>query len=161
MRGGQNPLAGALITSCTQVGTNGYRLIYTLSGASDTVDYSWTTSGIYTFTFRSPGVPPRDSIYTGFIPCYVLPTETQELSLSSNLFDIVPNPTNGVFQIALKSPLNANSIKRISVYNMVGQLVYEVKSYSQMIDARQWPKGNYLINLQYSGEQVNRILVIQ
>jgi hypothetical protein len=161
VRGGQNPLPGALITSCQQVGTNGYRLIYTLSGASDTVEYSWTTAGIYTFIFSSPGAPPRDSIYIGFIPCYVLPNILNEITYSGNSLDIYPNPTNGIISIVLNAPFMASDVQSISVYNIMGQTLFHTFSYTQNIDTRKWPKGSYLVKIQLAGEQINRKLIVQ
>ncbi len=161
VRGGQNPLPGALITSCQQVGTNGYRLIYTLSGVSDTVAYSWTPTGIYTFVFSSPGSAPRDSIYTGFIPCYVLPNIVNEITNLGNRLDIYPNPTNGIISIALNTPFMAGDVQSISVYNIMGQTVFHVFGYTQNIDTRKWPKGSYLVKIQLAGEQINRKLIVQ
>lgn len=49
------PLSGAVITGCIPNGTNNsYSLTYTRTGQNYSVDYSWTTSGNFTFNFVSP-----------------------------------------------------------------------------------------------------------
>jgi Secretion system C-terminal sorting domain/YHYH protein len=162
VRGPQVPLTGAIITNCRQIGTNGYQLTYTLGGVTDTVTYNWTPTGTYTFIFSSPTSPTRDSVYTGFIPCYVLPTET----VKENLFtggglDIYPNPANEVFSVILHSPLTPTDVLGISVYNMIGQLVYHSFCYTQNIDTRNWAKGNYIVKVQLAKEQINKKLVLE
>ena len=161
VRGGQNPLPGALITSCQQVGTNGYRLIYTLSGVSDTITYSWTTAGIYTFVFSSPGSAPRDSVYHGFVPCYVLPNSATDITYSMYKLDIYPNPANGIISIALNAPIMPADVKSISVDNIMGQTVFHSFSYIQNIDTRPWPKGSYVVHIQLAAEQINKKLIVQ
>ncbi len=161
VRGGQNPLSGALITSCTQVGTNGYRLIYTLGGVSDTVTYSWTSAGVYTFVFSSPGSAPRDSVYNGFVPCFVLPNIVNEANFLLNRLNIYPNPANGIISIALNAPLLPTDVQGITVYNTLGETVFHTFSYIQNIDTRTWPKGSYIVNIQLAGEQISKKLIVQ
>ena len=54
VRPGQTPLNGAVITNCMANGNNGYTLIYTLSGNTDSIVYYWNTAGLYTFNFHTP-----------------------------------------------------------------------------------------------------------
>ncbi len=68
----QNPLSGAVITNCVANGSNGYTLTYTLGGNTNTIAYSWSTAGQYTFNFNT-STGTTISTYNGFIPCQ-LPT---------------------------------------------------------------------------------------
>jgi len=161
VRGPQVPLGGAVITGCRQVGTNGYQLTYTLAGVTDTVSYNWTPAGVYTFIFSSPTSPARDSVYHGFTPCYVLPVEaTHEIPLPGSSLDIYPNPASDVFSVMPHAPLSASDVLGISVYNMVGQVVYHSSCYTQHIDTRNWARGSYMIRVQLGNDQFTRKLIL-
>ena len=54
---------------------------------------------------------------------------------------LYPNPTTGLFTVE-----DAN-MERVEVYNLVGQKVYEAEGQSINIDAANWNKGIYLVNI--------------
>jgi len=161
VRSGQAPLPGAAITKCQQVGTNGYKLTYTLSGISDTISYNWTSGGIYTFHFISPTLGTRDSVYTGFIPCYVLPTEVSEPVYVSKDVLLFPNPAQLSFSFSVGGRSVMNEISDITIRNMAGQSVYETKTGKVTIETGNLPRGVYMVTFKHFNELLTRKLVIQ
>ncbi len=69
-----------------------------------------------------------------------------QLGITNDELRIIPNPNNGIFQIASSHQLLANS--RIEIYNMLGQKVYShyqiTKSSNYQIDLSNQPSGVYL-----------------
>ena len=161
VRPGQTPLPGAVINQCQQIGTNGYKLIYTHSGQSDTISYSWTPGGIYNFHFISPTTGTTTQTYTGFIPCYVLPTAANETIYASKNILLYPNPAHFSFSLSANNQPILNEITDIAIFNMTGQLVYKSKTYSHAIETSNLPKGTYTVTFKYFQEQLTRKLVVQ
>ena len=161
VRPGQTPLPGAVITHCQQVGTNGYKLTYTLSGISDTVSYSWTTGGIYTFNFISPTSGTTTQTYTGFIPCYMLPTAVSNVLYLSENVVLYPNPARQSFSFSYDSRQIANEVTDIAIYNIIGQAVYQSKNSANAIEIGNMPKGIYTVTFRYNNEQLVRKLAIE
>ena len=160
VRPGQTPLPGAVITGCKQMGTNGYKLFYSLGGQVDTVRYSWTPAGVYNFNFISPVSGSSAATYNGFTPCYVLPTgivPTQSTTAGINLF---PNPATDELNISLGDNLNANDITEFTVYNMAGQLILNSMYFQPKIDVHAWPKGAYILKLKLARNEVARQFTI-
>lgn len=58
-----------------------------------------------------------------------------------NVYSIYPNPTDGNFTVA------GADMTRVEVYNLVGQKVYEAQGKMVSIDASNWNKGIYMINI--------------
>lgn len=56
-------------------------------------------------------------------------------------YEIYPNPTTGNFTI------EGADVARIEVYNLVGQKVYEAQGKTVTVDASNWNKGIYMINI--------------
>ena len=68
---------------------------------------------------------------------------------------IYPNPTSGQFTV------EGADIVRVEVYNLVGQKVYEAESQKATIDATNWNKGIYLVNIiNQSGAVETKKLVV-
>jgi hypothetical protein len=61
-----------------------------------------------------------------------------EVTAATKLY---PNPTNGVFTV------EAGNLAKVEVYNLVGQKVYEVEGKKVSVDASNWDKGIYLVNI--------------
>jgi len=161
VRPAQTPLPGATITHCQQVGTNGYKLTYTLSGQSDTVSYNWTTGGIYTFNFIAPSTGTTTQTYTGFIPCYVLPTAVNEPIYASKNVLLFPNPAQLSFSFSAGNQSVLNDISNITIRNMAGQAVYESKTCRVTIETSNLPRGIYMVTFKYFNELLTRKLVVQ
>ena len=61
-----------------------------------------------------------------------------EISAETKLY---PNPTSGQFTI------EGLDVVKVDVYNLVGQKVYEAQGKTVIIDAANWNKGIYLVNI--------------
>jgi hypothetical protein len=69
---------------------------------------------------------------------------------------IYPNPTSGQFTV------EGADIARVEVYNLVGQKVFEAESQKATIDATNWNKGIYLVNItSQSGAIETKKLVVK
>ena len=60
---------------------------------------------------------------------------------NSNTYEVYPNPTDGIFTI------EGANITRVEVFNLVGQMVYEAQGKTVTVDASNWNKGIYMINI--------------
>ncbi len=159
VRPAQTPLPGAVITHCLQVGTNGYKLVYTLGGQTDTVHYYWTSGGVYNFSFITPTGTTAQT-YTGFAPCYVLPTAVTEQAFSDGDFLLTPNPAKTAFSVVLSGKVIAGQITDLNIYNMAGTTVYSTKTITNAIPVHQLVQGNYIVVFNYLGQRHARRLVI-
>lgn len=69
---------------------------------------------------------------------------------------IYPNPTTGSFVIE-----NAN-MAQVEIYNLVGQKVYEAQGDVISVDASNWNKGMYLVNIKnQNGSMETRKLMVK
>ena len=76
-----------------------------------------------------------------------------ELSAEAKLY---PNPTTGQFTV------EGANVTKVEVYNLVGQKVHEAEGKSVSIDAAEWNKGIYLVNIvEENGAVVTKKLVVK
>ena len=76
-----------------------------------------------------------------------------ELSSEAKLY---PNPTTGQFTV------EGVNVAKVEVYNLVGQKVHEAEGKTISIDATEWNKGIYLVNIiEQSGAVVTKKLVVR
>ena len=76
-----------------------------------------------------------------------------ELSSEAKLY---PNPTTGQFTV------EGANVAKVEVYNLVGQKVHEAEGKTISIDAAEWNKGIYLVNIiEQSGAVVTKKLVVK
>ncbi len=76
-----------------------------------------------------------------------------ELSSEAKLY---PNPTTGQFTV------EGANVAKVEVYNLVGQKVHEAEGKTISIDAAEWNKGIYLVNIiEQSGAVVTKKLVVR
>ena len=76
-----------------------------------------------------------------------------ELTAETKLY---PNPTTGQFTV------EGANVARVEVYNLVGQKVHEAEGKSVSIDATEWNKGIYLVNIvEQNGAVVTKKLVVK
>jgi hypothetical protein len=161
IRPGQNPLSGALITSCLPNGTsNGYILKYTKTAQTYTVDYSWTSLGVYTFNFSSSATTPTTSVYNGFVQCSV-PTAINENSMDANSIIIYPNPSSDILNLKLTNTIEEKDVKEILIYDVKGDLVYKTQGYKQNIDIKKLAQGIYSIKIRLDKSQLVKKISIQ
>ena len=71
-------------------------------------------------------------------------------------FVIYPNPTTGQFTV------EGANVAKVEVYNLVGQKVHEAEGQVVNIDATDWHKGIYLVNIiEENGAVVTKKLVVR
>ena len=69
---------------------------------------------------------------------------------------LYPNPTTGQFTV------EGANVAKVEVYNLVGQKVYEIEGQVVNIDAAEWNKGIYLVNIiEQNGAVVTKKLVVK
>ena len=74
----------------------------------------------------------------------------------SDEIQLYPNPTNGNFTV------KGANIAKVEVYNLVGQKVQEAEGQVVTLDATNWDKGIYLVNItDRNGAAVTKKLVVQ
>lgn len=140
VRPGLTPLNGALITACTPNSTaNGYNVTYTLQGQTDSVVYSWTANGIYTFQFFTAGDGTAvTETHNGFTPCSV-PIGIQELS--ATLDYVYPNPTNQYLTL----PYRHRNHVQVDIFNSEGKLIYSTFHVQGQLDVSMLNPGMYIL----------------
>ncbi len=158
VRGGQTPLNGAVITNCQPNGNNnGYNLSYTLNSNTDSLVYSWTNTGVYTFKFYRSVY--SDSVYNGFLPC-VHDVGMNELAAMDNAVLIYPNPSQKGFTLGLKNNIE-KEIQEIAIYSINGYKVYHANKYNGDVDISSLSVGTYLVKIQFRDYQVVKKLLVQ
>ena len=76
-----------------------------------------------------------------------------ELSAEAKLY---PNPTTGQFTV------EGANVAKVEVFNLVGQKVHEAEGKTVSIDADEWNKGIYLVNIiEENGAVVTKKLVVK
>ena len=76
-----------------------------------------------------------------------------ELTAETKLY---PNPTKGQFTV------EGANVDKVEVYNLVGQKVHEAEGQVVSIDAADWNKGIYLVNIiEQNGAVVTKKLVVR
>lgn len=154
------PLKGALIKNCVpNANKNGYTLTYTLNGNTDSVEYNWTSNGLYTFNFYTPS-GKTTSTYNGFKQCTV-PVAIKDISSEENSIVLYPNPTSNLLYISLGSRILEKEVQGIYIYDLDGQLVYQMSSFKNSIDTRNFAKGLYMVKVQLSDSQLYKKLMVQ
>ena len=150
------PLNGALITACTpNANNNGYNLTYTLNGVTDSVVYSWTNNGQYTFNFYVGGVLTTNN-YNGFTQCTVPLTPvgiTPENSVATEL-NIYPNPVTKTLFVS-----GTNGVIRI--FSIDGKQVFEANTTIQNIDVSRFDRGLYMLSLENEKGRVTKKFIVQ
>ncbi len=156
----QSPLPGAEIIGCTENGNgNGYTVVYSLNGQTDSVVYDWTSGGLFTFTHFAQGVGTTNT-YNGFVPCTVINSITDPASDASS-WSIYPVPTDETFSISPGAGVVPGDIKGIEVYDMHGQRVYATDRYVPLVDVRSFRSGAYLVRVLLRSGVVTRKLVVR
>ena len=120
------PLKGATITHNHPYPNGmGFKLTYTLGAEKDTVDYSWTANGDYTFKFITPA-GTTTSNYKGQALCK-LTVGNKSITTTNSPYRITVSPEK---QITLQTISSSNpiSITESAVYNINGAKVYQHNS---------------------------------
>jgi hypothetical protein len=156
------PLNGALITSCTpNANNNGYNLTYSLNTLIDSVVYSWTTNGIYTFKYYKNGNLDSTRTFNGFNQCTV-PTGVLDESPADgiNIGPIYFDPSNHALIIKIKNSIDLQSIRNIQLYDIEGQLIHQTNSYVEKINVPENARGIYLVRVNTQNQAFVRKVLI-
>lgn len=157
------PLRGALITSCISNGNNnGYKLTYVKNGITDSIVYSWTNGGVYTFKYYHNGILDSTRNFNGFIPCTVPISTGIETPISEDKNILVyPQPNSGTFHLSFIGDFNERYINEIQVYQLNGEIIYNSKEINPEINLRNPAKGIYLLQIDYAGKKITKKIIIQ
>ncbi|MSP09833.1 MAG: YHYH protein [Flavobacteriaceae bacterium] len=134
------PLKGATITHNHPYPNGmGFKLTYTLGAEKDTVDYSWTANGDYTFKFITPA-GTTTSNYKGQALCK--PTVgNKNISAVNSPYRITVSQDRQISLLPI-SATNATNIMESAVYNINGAKVYHHNA-TPSINAENWAPGTY------------------
>ena len=113
----------------------------------------WITCDNYNwYDLANMGVPG----YTWMIRAYGINLVGVEESLTYEALRLYPNPTTGQFTV------EGANVKKVEVYNLVGQKIHEANGQVVNIDATNWHKGIYLVNIiEQNGAVVAKKLVVR
>lgn len=99
----------------------------------------------------SPKVYAKSPVTTNIVIESTLGTQTVDVTVNSSWYDgivesnsvceIYPNPTTGSFTV------KGNDLAKVEVYNLVGQKVFEQEGSMVNINASNWNKGVYMVNM--------------
>lgn len=147
------PLKGATITHCHPYPNgNGFKLTYTLNADKDTVDYSWTNNGDYTYKFITPAGTTTNN-YKGQALCKVTVGNKRLPTYGSWVY------VDEQHQLNIFLPGNASSYTAVTIYNTRGQIMQNLtltNSYSN-IACNQWPAGTYFLVIQRKNDRLQTI----
>lgn len=147
------PLKGATITHCHPYPNgNGFKLTYTLNADKDTVDYSWTNNGDYTYKFITPAGTTTNN-YKGQALCKVTVGNKRLPTSGSWVYVDEQHQLNIFFQG------DASSYTAATIYNTRGQIMQNLtltNSYSN-IACNQWPAGTYFLVIQRKNDRLQTI----
>ena len=94
--------------------------------------------------------------YTWMIRAYGTNILGVEEPLTYEALKLYPNPTTGQFTV------EGANVERVEVYNLVGQKVHVAEGHVVNIDAANWDKGIYLVNIiEENGAVVTKKLVVR
>ncbi len=155
------PLNGAVITDCIQnVTNNGYTLIYTAGGNTDSIVYSWTSTGVYTFNFYQNGILDSTRNYNGFAPC-LLPSSVSEINNDYDKIQLFPNPSRNEFSLMLNNVIAPSDIKNIIILSNKGETIFSGNTYQEKYKTDNLSKGIYFVIIKTSHTTFTKKLVVQ
>ncbi|NBX64518.1 MAG: YHYH protein [Bacteroidetes bacterium] len=147
------PLKGATITHCHPYPNgNGFKLTYTLNADKDTVDYSWTNNGDYTYKFITPAGTTTNN-YKGQALCKVT-VGNKRLPTSGSWVYV-----DEQHQLNIFLPGDASIGTAATIYNTRGQIMQNLtlaNSYNN-IACNQWPAGTYFLVIQRKNDRLQTI----
>ncbi|MFZ9514608.1 MAG: YHYH protein [Bacteroidia bacterium] len=147
------PLKGATITHCHPYPNgNGFKLTYTLNADKDTVDYSWTNNGDYTYKFITPAGTTTNN-YKGQALCKVT-VGNKRLPTSGSWVYVDEQHQLNIFLQG-----DASSFTAATIYNTRGQIMQNLtltNSYNN-IACNQWPAGTYFLVIQRKNDRLQTI----
>ncbi len=151
------PLQGATIISHTpNADTTGYTLIYVRNGQTDSVVYSWTSTGVYTYEFHVNGVMTTQT-YNGPAPCAI---STLLEDVEAQEFVVFPSPTHSGSWIRFTSAVVAAQVRGVSVFDPNGREVRNFGSVVPYLDLSDLPSGTYIVRVKMRDRSFTRRVVL-
>ena len=147
------PLKGATITHCHPYPNgNGFKLTYTLNADKDTVDYSWTNNGDYTYKFITPAGTTTNN-YKGQALCKVT-VGNKRLPTSGSWVYV-----DEQHQLNIFLPGDASIGTAATIYNTRGQIMQNLTltNLYNNIACNQWPAGTYFLVIQRKNDRLQTI----
>lgn len=149
------PLKGATITrNIPYPGKNGFVLTYTLGNNNDTVDYSWTPQGNYTFVFKTP-TSKTTSNYKGNAICTV-PLKTVEATQQP--LHVFSTPEKLLLLQSNESIINHCS--GLKIINTEGKTVFSSPRWQETIPAHTLSSGTYWIQVRYDSKTITKKFIV-
>ena len=145
--------SGNVLTSSATTGNQWYLNGTIITGATG---HTYTVTQIGSYTVIVGG-------------CTSLPTSVTTTGVIDNSgndfsFTTYPNPNNGTFNLSFNSPTKENF--KLEMTNVLGASVYQeilpefIGQYSKQIDIGKYGKGNYLIRLSNSKNEVVKKIIV-
>jgi endonuclease I len=85
-------------------------------------------------------------------------SEIKEITLSTNDFNIYPNPSNGNFNINFG---NSNESYSVEIYSLIGQKVFEKENVNSLVSVSNLKIGIYLIKVTKGTESITKKMIIR
>lgn len=79
----------------------------------------------------------------------------------NNSIRVYPNPASKEFKIAIDNSINKSEIKTISIFNSLGEMVFETDKYSDKISLENISKGIYTVKIIIADTELVKKLVVQ
>ena len=133
---------GAMISWTAAPGATSYNVVagdyFVMTGETSAfVSFDELPAGTYTIEVVAV-YPECESEAATFDFEWNDPTSVDEAVLATTIY---PNPTDGNFTV------ESAEMVSVEVYNLVGQKVYEAQGKTVSVDASNWNKGVYMINI--------------
>ncbi len=84
------------------------------------------------------------------------PSSVQTQSTSSNIA-IYPNPAKNFLNISIS---DKQKIEKLTIYNLIGQIILDTKLINNTIDLIDFPNGMYLLEVEINSKKIRRKLLI-
>lgn len=154
------PLKGAAITHCHKYSNGmGYVLTYTNGSQKDTVDYSWTTLGKYTYVFKVNGTTTTNN-YNGAKPCTVPQTSNTNV-VSVPQIEVFPNPVSDQITINYPAQLIPSSQNKVAIVSLNGQMNKVYDGVPKVLNIKDIPPGMYFLVFDFEGQKIVKKFIIQ
>lgn len=154
------PLTGATITDFKEnAQKNGYILTYIRNGETFAVDYSWNSTGKYTYVFTSPSGSVTE-IYNGTPPCS-LSTDISEVEKMANTITVFPVPTTSMINIEYNDEISMMAIKEVTLLALDGRQIIKENHAVTTINTSHCIKGLYILQIKYNDIIFRKKVIIQ
>jgi Secretion system C-terminal sorting domain len=89
------------------------------------------------------------------------PAGVSENKIVDAAIAIFPNPTNNEFQLHFDGTYQASDVQNISIYNLIGEKVFETTTYIDKIAIEKFPAGVYSVKISFEKFQTTKKLIVQ